>query len=205
MELSMTLNTQEACEIIRDARAEAIVVSTMSAMNCMDQIDPDYALGLSSVPLMGGAAGLALGLALSVPQRKVIVLDGDASLLMELGVLATVAGARPANLYHFVFANGVQFNGGANLAVAGSAPIDFCAMAKAAGYASATRFDQAAHLREGVASCLAQPAPALIELTIAPTAPRFGPTFLQPEQPDARFERMGREAQRLMRNLGTLA
>lgn len=89
--------------------------------------------------------------------------------------------------------------------MAGSAPIDFCAMAMAAGYASATRFEQAAHLREAIASCLTQPAPALIELTIAPTAPRFGPTFLQPEQPDARFERMGKEAQRLMRNLGTLA
>lgn len=199
------MNTQKACEIIRAVRGEAIVVSTMSAMMSMDQLDPDYALGLSSVPLMGGAAGLALGLALAMPQRKVIVLDGDASLLMELGVLATVAGARPANFYHFVFANGVQFNGGANLAVAGLAPIDFCAMALGAGYARATRFQQAAALQEGIESCLALPAPALIELTIEPTAPRYGPGQMQPEQPDARFERMGKEARRMMRHLGTAA
>lgn len=201
----MSFTTQDACAIVRDVRGDAIVVSTMSAMNCMDQLDPDYALGLSSVPLMGGAAGLALGLALSFPARKVIVLDGDASLLMELGVLATVAGARPSNLYHFVFANGVQFNGGANLRLAGAPSVDFCAMALAAGYASAQRFDAAQSLRDGIAACLAQPAPALIELAITPTAPRFGPELMQPEQGDARFERMGVEARRLMRALGTAA
>jgi thiamine pyrophosphate-dependent acetolactate synthase large subunit-like protein len=201
----MTLTTQEACAIVRDARGEAIVVSTMSAMTCMDQLDPDYALGLSSVPLMGGAAGLALGLALSFPQRKVIVLDGDASLLMELGVLSTIAGARPANLYHFVFANGVQFNGGANLPLAGGRPVDFCAMALACGYSHARRFSEAQDLREGIADSLRGPAPALMELTIEPTPPRFGPAPAptQPEQPDARFERMGVEARRLMHNLGT--
>ncbi len=201
----MTITTLEACTILRDARADAIVVSTMSAMNCMDQLDPDYPLGLSSVPLMGGAAGLGLGLALAFPQRKIIILDGDASLLMELGVLATVAGARPANFYHFVFANGVQFNGGANLRLAGSQSVDFCATALACGYASSARFDQAQALRQGIGAVLAQPAPALIELSIEPTTPRFGPDLTQPEQPDARFERMGVEARRLMHHLGTAA
>ena len=199
----MTITTQEACAIVREARGDAIVVSTMSAMNCMDQLDPDYAFGLSSVPLMGGAAGLGLGLALSFPQRKVIVLDGDASLLMELGVLSTVAGVRPGNYYHFVFANGVQFNGGANLPLAGTHPVDFCAAALASGYAAARKFAQAADLRDNIVAFLAQPAPALIELAIEPTPPRFGPALLQPEQPDARFERMGVEARRLMLNLGT--
>lgn len=199
----MTLSTLEACKAIQEARADAIVISTMSAMQCMDQIDPDYPFGLSSVPLMGGAAGLGLGLALSCPDRKVIVLDGDASLLMELGVLATVAGMRPSNFYHFVFANGVQFNGGANLPVAGAGKVDFCAIALASGYAGAARFSQAEALRAEISACLSAPAPALIELDIAPTPPRFGPQLTQPEQGDARFERMGMEARRLMRALGT--
>ena len=199
----MSISTQDACKIIQEAKAGAIVVSTMSAMHGMDQIDPDYAFGLSSVPLMGGAAGLGLGLALSFPERKVIVLDGDASLLMELGVLATVAGMRPANLYHFVFANGVQFNGGANLPVAGGGGVDFCAAALASGYAGAARFAQADALRSGIGAWLAAPAPALIELDIEPTPPRLGPQQTQPEQGDARFARMGAEARRLMRALGT--
>ncbi|MBB1594438.1 thiamine pyrophosphate-dependent enzyme [Achromobacter sp. UMC46] len=199
----MTISTLEACKAILEARGDAIVVSTMSAMQCMDQLAPDYPFGLSSVPLMGGAAGLGLGLALSFPERKVIILDGDASLLMELGVLATVAGMRPSNFYHFVFANGVQFNGGANLPVAGAGHVDFCGIARASGYAGATRFSKAQDLRAGLSACLSAPAPALIELDIEPTAPRFGPQLAQPEQGDARFERMGMEARRLMRALGT--
>ncbi|WP_447981645.1 thiamine pyrophosphate-dependent enzyme [Achromobacter kerstersii] len=199
----MSISTQDACTIIQAVRADAIVISTMSAMHVMDQIDPGYAFGLSSVPLMGGAAGLGLGLALSFPERKVIILDGDASLLMELGVLATVAGMRPKNLYHFVFANGVQFNGGANLPVAGKGGVDFCALALASGYAHATRFAHVEALRSGMGASLAAPGPALIELDIEPTPARFGPQSVQPEQGDARFARMGSEARRLMRALGT--
>lgn len=199
----MSISTQDACTIIQAVRADAIVISTMSAMHVMDQIDPDYAFGLSSVPLMGGAAGLGLGLALSFPERKIIILDGDASLLMELGVLATVAGMRPKNFYHFVFANGVQFNGGANLPVAGKGGVDFCTLALASGYAHATRFAHAEALRTGIGASLAAPAPALIELDIEPTPARFGPQSVQPEQGDARFARMGAEARRLMRALGT--
>ncbi|WP_059371462.1 thiamine pyrophosphate-dependent enzyme [Achromobacter sp. PD1] len=199
----MSISTQDACKIIQEVRGDAIVISTMSAMHSMDQIAPDYAFGLSSVPLMGGAAGLGLGLALSFPERKVIILDGDASLLMELGVLATVAGMRPSNFYHFVFANGVQFNGGANLAVAGDGRVDFSAAALASGYAGAARFTQAHEFRAGIGTWLAAPAPALIELEIEPTPARFGPQLAQPEQGDARFARMGMEARRLMRALGT--
>lgn len=199
----MTISTHEACTIIREVRNDAIVISTMSAMNVMDQIDPDYSLGLSSVPLMGGAAGLGLGLALSFPERKVFILDGDASLLMELGVLATVAGMSPTNLYHFVFANGVQFNGGANLPLLGGQAIDFCSIALASGYTRASRFDQASDLREKITENLVKPGPTLIELVIEPTAPRFGPSLPQPEQGDARFQRMGMESRRLMQALGT--
>jgi len=199
----MSISTQQACQILHEVKADAIVVSTMSAMHGMDQIDPDYAFGLSSVPLMGGAAGLALGLALSFPERRVIILDGDASLLMELGVLATVAGMRPSNFYHFVFANGVQFNGGANLAVPGKGRVDFRSAALAAGYAGAARFEQSEHLRAEIGAVLEGPAPALIELDIEPTPARFGPQLAQPEQADARFARMGVEARRLMRALGT--
>lgn len=199
----MSLSTQQACQIIRQARNDAIVISTMSAMQCMDQLDPDYAFGLSSVPLMGGAAGLGLGLALSCPHRKVIILDGDASLLMEFGVLATVAGTQPSNFYHFVFANGVQFNGGANLAVPGNGKVDFRAAALASGYASAWRCAQAQDLQAQIETWLAAPAPALIELDIEPTPARFGPQLAQPEQGDARFARMGVEARRLMHALGT--
>ena len=54
---------------------------------------------------MGLASSAGLGLALSLPQQKVVVLDGDGSLLMNLGSLSTMARYVPKNLVHVVFDN----------------------------------------------------------------------------------------------------
>ena len=62
---------------------------------------------------MGLASSHALGLALGRPDKRVIVLDGDGSLLMNLGTLVTAAAAPPKNFYHFVCENGTyEANGG---------------------------------------------------------------------------------------------
>src|SRR5258708_9931383 len=54
---------------------------------------------------MGLASSMGLGIALSLPEQKVVVLDGDGSLLMNLGTLSTMARYRPSNLLHIVFDN----------------------------------------------------------------------------------------------------
>lgn len=54
---------------------------------------------------MGLASSMGLGIALSKPARQVIVLDGDGSILMNLGGLTTLARYRPKNLVHVVFDN----------------------------------------------------------------------------------------------------
>src|SRR5947207_15990591 len=54
---------------------------------------------------MGLASSMGLGIALSRPDRQVIVLDGDGSILMNLGGLTTLARYRPQNLVHVVFDN----------------------------------------------------------------------------------------------------
>ena len=54
---------------------------------------------------MGLASSMGLGIALSKPDRQVIVLDGDGSVLMNLGGLTTLARYRPRNLVHVVFDN----------------------------------------------------------------------------------------------------
>src|SRR5690606_13122476 len=55
---------------------------------------------------MGLASSIGLGLALHAPEERVVVLDGDGSVLMNLGTLATMARYRPRNLVHIVFDNG---------------------------------------------------------------------------------------------------
>ncbi len=91
-------------EILSEKRTDEIVVATMSAIKDWTR--------LSSSPLdfyvagaMGYASSVGLGLALAQPNRRVIVLDGDGSLLMNLGTLVTMVGVQPKNLVYFVLEN----------------------------------------------------------------------------------------------------
>jgi sulfopyruvate decarboxylase subunit beta len=82
---------------------------------------------------LGLASSIGLGIALGLPRRKVIVLDGDGSLLMNLCGLSTAAWCAPKNLIHIVFDNGVYESSGSSPS-ATSGPADLVAVAKAAGF-----------------------------------------------------------------------
>ena len=86
---------------------------------------------------MGGAAMLALGLALAQPQRRVVVWTGDGELLMGLGSLATIAVARPENLSIVVVDNEHYGETGMQPAHTGRG-VDLVGIAKAAGFADAS-------------------------------------------------------------------
>ncbi|MCT8178174.1 MULTISPECIES: thiamine pyrophosphate-dependent enzyme [unclassified Variovorax] len=187
----------EACSVIAQGRGDAVIVATMGAMFLFDALEVREGR-INSVPLMGGAACLGLGLAMGRPERRVIVVDGDASLLMELGGLVSVAGQRPRNLLHVVLRNGTQFTGLANL----KTPIEGCdlaAHARAAGYAQAERFDDAAGWAAGFARLKDQPGPCFAELRVEPLPSRLaaGAGAVQTEMPDLQFTRMGDEARAL--------
>ncbi len=189
----MAMTIGEACGAVAAARGDAIVVATMSAMFAFDQLAlRDGRMG--SVPLMGGAAGLGLGLALARPDRQVLVVDGDASLLMELGGLVTVAIQAPHRYLHILANNGTQFTGGSNLKVPGHQQVDFCAMALAAGYRHAQRIDSLAEWTLRLPALMAAQGPGFVELVITPAPTRFGPAMAQSEVPDLQFNRMGQEA-----------
>lgn len=189
----MNLTPQNTCAAIQTVRGDAVVVCTMSAMNALDAAGAFPPLTLSSVPLMGGAASIALGIALARPDRKLIVLDGDSSLLMELGGLANIAGSRPRNLYHFVFANRVQFNGNFCLDLPDQGRADFAGLARAAGYAHAQTWGSASDL-DRLPAMLAQEGPCFIELTMPATPSRLSAANPGPEMTDLRFTRMGDES-----------
>ena len=81
---------------------------------------------------MGIASSLGLGIALSRPELKVIVFDGDGSVLMNLGGLTTLARYRPKNLVHVVFDNESLLSVG-GFPTATSTGSDIAAMAAGAG------------------------------------------------------------------------
>jgi len=81
---------------------------------------------------MGLASSMGLGIALARPERRVIVFDGDGSVLMNLGGLTTLARYRPRNLVHVVFDNESLLSvGGVPLET--SSGSDLAAIAAAAG------------------------------------------------------------------------
>jgi len=82
---------------------------------------------------MGLASSIGLGLALHLPQERIVVLDGDGSVLMNLGTLATIARYRPKNLVHIIFDNGSLLSTGGFASHTTSGVTDLAAMARGAG------------------------------------------------------------------------
>lgn len=148
---------------------------------------------INSVPLMGGAAGLGLGLALAQPHKRVIVMDGDASLLMELGGLATVATQRPRNLLHCVVHNGTQFSGLDNMKLPTS-DFQFAEVARKAGYVHAERIADGATWAQRFPSLLAMDGPVFVELMVETMPQQTKDGFEQTELPENQYTRMGDEA-----------
>lgn len=124
-------------------------------------------LNYVSTGAMGQASSHALGLALGSPDRQVIVLDGDGSLLMNLGSLVTIANVKPKHFLHIVFENGVYEVNGAH-PIPGKENVDFANMAKAAGYQDAICFSDLETFEEALPSLLASNGPVMAVLKIVP-------------------------------------
>ncbi len=116
---------------------------------------------------MGLASSHALGLALGRPDRRIIVLDGDGSLLMNLGTLVTIGEAAPPNFFHFVCQNGTyEANGGHP--IPGQQAIDFAGFARSAGYRAVHAFSELAIFEQQVGSLLDETGPVFVVLKILP-------------------------------------
>ena len=89
------------------------------------------------VGMMGCAIGVATGLALALPHRKVIALDSDGSVLLSLFNLPTLGNLRPKNLVVYVFDNGVYSGSRISYPTATSANTNLEAVARGAGIANA--------------------------------------------------------------------
>lgn len=134
---------------------------------------------------MGLAIPIALGVAIAQPQRHVIALEGDGSLLMQLGCLATVAMRAPQNLTMVVWDNGVyQITGGQPTASATVA--DLVAIARGSGIANSAWAADEDDFDRLVAAALHNGGPSLIVVR-TDNKPGVGTTDRDPVQIRARF------------------
>jgi len=81
---------------------------------------------------MGHTSSIALGVALGNPQKRIICLDGDGSVLMHMGALPIIGSLKPANLVHVLLNNAAHESVGGQPTVAGG--MDFRGIAEACGY-----------------------------------------------------------------------
>src|SRR6266487_1028104 len=102
---------------------------------------------------MGLASSMGLGIALSMPECQVIVLDGDGSLLMNLGTLSTMARYKPGNLLHIVFDNESLLSVG-GFPTATSTGTDLAGIARASGVPSVMEANTPEGLKESVSEAL---------------------------------------------------
>jgi thiamine pyrophosphate-dependent acetolactate synthase large subunit-like protein len=144
---------------------------------------------------MGLAVPIALGVALAQPQRKVFAVEGDGSLLMQLGCLATVATLAPRNLTILVMDNGMyQITGGQETPAARA---DFAAIARGCGLAGAAWAADEADFERLVGQCLATDGPHFIAAKLDDQPP-VTQTERDPPQIRDRFMRgMGAKRSRL--------
>jgi len=147
-------------------RKDEIVVAVYMAAQEITHISPSD-LNYTFVGAMGQGSSHALGLALGGPDKKVIVFDGDGSLLMNLGSLVTIGNQAPKNYIHCLCENGCyETNGSVPLPSAGK--IRFAELAKTAGYQKTFEISELAEWERRLPEILKEEGPIFVSLKVEP-------------------------------------
>jgi len=131
---------------------------------------------------MGLASSIGLGLAMHLPNERVVVLDGDGSVLMNLGTLATIARYRPRNLVHIIFDNGSLLSTGGFDSHTTSGTTDLAAIARGAGLRRVAAVDSVMDFGEAVIDAFASDELSVIVAKVAAIGPNhYGMDLHLPE------------------------
>ena len=164
-ENTIVIHALDAIRAINEARQNAVVVSTMTPNRYWQAVTTNNDLDLPIFGAMGKASSVALGLALARPDKKILVLDGDGGLLMNLGSLVTISEKEPGNLVHFVFEDGVYFTTGGQ-PTPGAGKINLAGMAKDAGFRESYDIDNLEDLVNELPNIMNEEGPIFVCLKI---------------------------------------
>lgn len=193
------MTVRELLEPLARRRTDEVVVTTMSAVRPWGRLS-DHDLDFASADsAMGHAADLALGIALARPDRRVLCLNGDGSMLMSLGTLVTIAAAGAPNLALVVVENGTYEITG-NQPTPGAGLADLTGMARAAGFRRVHRLNEAGAVEAVVDDILHAEGPVFVGAAVEPGDE--GPIRRGPHE-EARYLRasLADEARRVRRAL----
>ena len=162
------MTTREAVGLVAQQLRDEMVVCTTGytcreMQACADRPGNFYMIGS-----MGLAAPLGLGIALCRPDRTVVVLDGDGSVLMGLGTLPMIGSLRPARLIHVVLDNEVYASTGNQPTYSSNTPLE--AVASASGYPRVERVTDPESFRRAWGQARSGPGPVFLLLKCRPDA-----------------------------------
>jgi sulfopyruvate decarboxylase subunit beta len=146
---------------------------------------------------MGLASSIGLGLAMHLPRERVIVLDGDGSVLMNLGTFATLARYRPKNMIHVIFDNGSLLSTGGFASHTTAGITDLAAIARGAGIEHVASVDNEVGFGEAFVEALERNELSVIVAKVSAVGPEhYGMDLHLPENA-FRFKRWIQERKRI--------
>jgi pyruvate/2-oxoacid:ferredoxin oxidoreductase beta subunit len=141
-------------------RGNALVVSGRAGRYWSEFSEAGLDLPLGD-PAMGGHAGFSLGLALAQPDRPVVLFDTEGDLLMNLGILATIAEQRPRHFYYFLMDNECYATTGGQ-PVPNAQKVAYDAIARACGIEQTYAFTEIEQVSKKLSTIFANPGPVFV-------------------------------------------
>lgn len=161
------IDAQDVFKAFKDHRGDAIVTTTGTAGRYWSDFSDNERRDVSLGGAMGQTTSAALGLALGLPDEKVVLFDAEGSLLMNLGAIASIAGKQPPNFYHILLDNECYATTGGQ-PVPNAQGIDYAMMAEGAGYAAAYSFDDLEEFSTSVGEIMNETGPVFVSVKITP-------------------------------------
>jgi phosphonopyruvate decarboxylase len=161
------IKAADVFRVFQPHRGNAIVIPTGTSGRQWRDFTTNEKRDLNMGGAMGQTTSAALGVALGLPNEPVVLFDSEGALLMNMGVLATIAGKQPRNFYHFLLDNGCYATTGGQ-PVPNADNINYAGIAKEAGYAAVYQFDDLETFGRDVGDILAQQGPVFIAIKVVP-------------------------------------
>ena len=175
------ISVRESLTVLASARQDRDLILTSMGSSRVWPLIENHRLDFHFNPsTMGGAIPLAVGVALAQPQRSVIVLSGDGSLLMSLGALVTVVSAGCTNLSIILMDNGIYDVTGGQKTAAGDTNVRFDELARSIGFETVAAYDNAESWQDQATAFLQSGGPGFCWLKVKPARPEDMQTRQEP-------------------------
>ena len=166
------MKREEALKIIlNELKDDQIIISTTGktsreVFEIRSKRNQSHQQDFLTVGSMGHCSSIALGIALSKPQREVVCIDGDGSMLMHLGSITTIASLNPNNFRHILLNNKVHESVGGQDTAAKN--IDLSAIVEALGSSKMFKAETPAELKVKFKDFMSSTGPSFLEVIIQP-------------------------------------